>query len=102
MKPLLFIALFAAFPLVAQDCNPVAKVDGVPYEVTTDKAKSMGLNRSESFTVYTVSGKARLDQQVYDKLKEKNIEYYSVAYVAPRSYDSNYQAIVTGYYNQVE
>ncbi|MGF1683811.1 hypothetical protein [Photobacterium minamisatsumaniensis] len=102
MKSLLFMTLFAVSPLFAQDCNQVAKVDGVPFEVSKDKAESLGLNRAESFTVYTVTSKARLDQQVYNKLKSKNIEYYSVAYVVPRSYNSNYQAIVTGYYNRVE
>ncbi|PSU32373.1 hypothetical protein [Photobacterium lutimaris] len=107
MKSLLYVTFFAASSLfvqdgVAKDCDPVAKVDGVPYEVSTGKAASMGLNRAESFTVYTVSGKSKLDQMVYSQIKEKNLEYYSVAYVVPRSYDSNYQAIVTGYYNKVE
>lgn len=107
MKSLLCIGLFVTSPFmvlnaVAQDCGPITKVDGVPYEVKAEKAQTMGLNRAESFTVYTVSGKSKLDQLVYSKIKEKNFEYYSVAYVVPRSYDSNYQAIVTGYYNKVE
>ena len=107
MKSLLYVAFFAASPFfghnaIAQDCDPVAKVDGVPYEISAGKAESMGLNRAESFTVYTVSGKSKLDKLVYNKLKDKNIEYYSVAYVAPRSYDNNYQAIVTGYFDKVE
>ena len=107
MKSLLYVTLFAASPLFVQDCfakdcDPVAKVDGVPYEVSSGKAESMGLNQAESFTVYTVSGKSKLDQLVDSKLKEKNIKYYSVAYVVPRSYDNNYQAIVTGYYDKVE